>query len=402
MFDAINAGHAGMAAFSQGLSNISNNVSNLNTTGFKRSALGFHELLTRQDAYLGTVGNGVAAGSPHKVMTQGEMRSTGNALDAAIDGSGYFILQDAQDQRYTRDGSFEFDSRGLLVGAQSGLPVLAYGNGGGIGPVSLAPLRSVAGVATTLLRFEGSLSTSDSDRSHTIAGIVLFDALGAQHAATITFVDSTDPLVTTSEHTWDFTLADDSNRPLASGTLAFGADGSPNPGSDKISFAWNSPGNPAHTVTLDFGAPGQFGGLTSFSMGTQSTAALAASDGSASGALISTVFGADGSITAQYSNGQTRRLGHLALAFFAHPQDLAAREFNLFSAGAAGEPLVGRPGSGVFGRLAGGRIEASNVDLTSEFSELITVQRGFQGASQVVSTANEMTEHLLQSLGGRR
>jgi flagellar hook protein FlgE len=401
MFESINAGATAMYAFARALNNISSNVANLNTSGYKRSSMGFQDLLVNQDALLGYQGNGVGTGKSTTVFTQGELRSSGNPLDAGVEGAGYFVVQGREGKLYTRDGGFDFNGAGTLVSRQSNLPVLAYTGGGSPTTLSIANARSIAGVATTTVKFDGSLSTSDSDKSHTISDIGFYDQLGVRHAASIVFSDQTDPTVSSINHTWNFTLTDDTNRQLATGQLVFGPDGSPQAGSDKVSFNWSPQGSVAQPVTLDFGDSGSFGGMTSFSVGTVSTAKLTSVDGSASGSLSSTSFLQDGSLQAQYSNGQTRNLGQLALAFFSQPQDLQQGEFNLLSYSGELAPQLGRPGSGQFGVIGGGQIEASNVDLTQQFSELIIIQRGFQGGSQILTAANEMLQQMMEA-GGRR
>lgn len=401
MFESINAGATAMFAFARALNNISSNVANLNTAGYKRSAMGFQDLLVNQDALLGYQGNGVGTGKSTTVLTQGELRSSGNPLDAGVDGAGYFVVQGREGQLFTRDGAFDFNGAGMLVSRQSGLPVLAYTGGGSPTTLSIANARGIAGVATTTIKFDGSLSTSDGDKSHTIGDIGLYDQLGVRHAASIVFADQTDPTVSAINHSWNFTLTDDTNRQLATGQLVFGPDGSPQAGSDKFSFNWSPQGSVTQQVTLDFGDSGSFGGMTSFSVGTVSTAKLTSVDGSASGSLSSTSFLQDGSLQAQYSNGQTRNLGQLTLAFFAQPQDLQQGEFNLLSYSGEAAPQLGRPGSGQFGIIGGGQIEASNVDLTQQFSELIIIQRGFQGGSQILTAANEMLQQMMEA-GGRR
>jgi flagellar hook protein FlgE len=306
-------------------------------------------------------------------------------------------VQGKQGQLYTRDGEFEFNAAGMLVARQSGLPVLAYSGSGAPTTLSIADARSIAGVASSTVKFDGSLSTADSDKSHTISDIGLYDRLGVRHAASIVFSDQTDPTPPSIDHTWNFTLTDDNNKQLASGQLVFGPDGSPQSGSDKFTFSWSPVGSVAQQITLDFGEPGQYGGLTSFSVGTTSTAKLTSVDGSASGSLSATRFLRDGSLQAQYSNGQTRNLGQLVLAFFQQPQDLQQGEYNLLSWSGSQPPQLGRPGNAQFGVIAGGQVEASNVDLTQQFSELIIIQRGFQGSSQVLSAANDMLQQLFES-----
>lgn len=401
MFESINTGMTAMSAFSRGLANISSNVANMNTVGFKRSVLQFRDLLYGEDGMGGVPGRGVATGQPQQVLSQGELRSTGNALDAALDGNGYFILREGSQTRYTRDGQFEFDAAGTLVARGANAPVMVMGQGGAPAALNIAGWRSIPGSGTSVVKFTGSLSTADSDKLHSINNITLFDALGGQHTVSITFADKTDPAADEGGHHWDFTLTDSQQRQLASGRLAFGADGAPAAGSDKFSFSWTPAGTPARSVTLDFGEAGRFSGLTSFSVGADSTASLQSADGVSSGSLTATRFDADGTVLAQYSNGQSRSMGRLALAWFANPEHLVMAGDNLWMSVGDAEPAIGTAQNGVFGSVSGGQVEGSNVDLTEQFSELILTQRGYQASSQVISTANDMLQQLFDMRGRR-
>ncbi|WP_161993313.1 flagellar hook protein FlgE [Lacisediminimonas profundi] len=404
MFESINTGMTAMAAFSRGLANISSNVANMNTVGFKRSVLQFRDLLYGEDGMGGMPGRGVATGQPRQVLSQGELRSTGNALDAALDGNGYFILRhgsQASQARYTRDGQFEFDAAGMLVARGANVPVMVMGQGGAPAALNIAGWRSIPGSATSVMKFTGSLSTADSDKLHSIDNITLFDALGGPHTVSIRFADKTDPAAGGGGHDWDFTLTDSQQRQLASGTLVFGADGAPAAGSDKFSFSWTPPGTLARNVTLDFGEAGRFSGLTSFSVGADSTASLQSADGVSSGSITGTRFEADGTVLAQYSNGQSRSMGRLALAWFANQEHMVTAGDNLWMSVGGAEPVIGTAQGGVFGSVSGAQVEGSNVDLTEQFSELILTQRGYQASSQVISTANDMLQQLFDMRGRR-
>lgn len=397
MFDSIYTGLTGLSTFSRGLSNISGNVANLNTVGYKRSVLQFQDLLSNQSGFGGGsgTGNGVGAGQPHLVYTEGELRKTGNDLDAAVDGAGYFVLQDnAGKTVYTRDGQFEFDKDSSLVSREAKDKVMLVDANGSLSAFDLAPYRTLAGTPTTSLRFNGVLSTADSDRSHTVGNLTLYDSAGVPHRVSMAFTDQTDPSVTTAEHVWQYSLSDDQQNVLTSGTLRFGVDGAPATDTAPASFSWTPADGVSQDIALDFGSAGKFGGLTSFSVGADSTARLQAGDGAASGSLTGTTYDADGTIRLKYSNGETRAGGTLALAYFAYPQQLTSQGGALWTNGSDDRPVLGKAQSAMFGAVAGGQIEASNVDLTAQFSELIVTQRGYQASSQVISTANEMLQQL--------
>ena len=337
----------------------------------------------------------MAAGQPHVVFKQGELRQTGNVLDAAIDGAGYFVLRGGDDRlSYTRDGQFEFDRDSKLVSRDAGSDVMFLGGDGAMSAFSLAPDRSMAGTATTSLKFDGTLSTGDTDRSHSIAGIDVYDRGGALHTLAMVFTDQSDPQITTADHEWGYSLKDNNQNVLASGTLRFGVDGTPAQGTVPATFKLVLPDSTSQDIALNFGSAGKFDGLTSFSLGNDSTARLLASDGVASGTLTETSFDADGAIRLRYSNGKSRTADSLALAWFDYPQELAALGGNLLRPAGGAAPTLGTAQSAMFGKIASAQVEASNVDLTAQFSELIVTQRGYQASSQVVSTANEMIQQL--------
>lgn len=402
MFESIYTGLTGLATFSRGLSNISNNVANLNTVGYKRSVLQFQDLMPARDSVTGQRGNGVTAGQPHVVYKQGELRQTGNALDAAVDGAGYFVLRDSNGETFfTRDGQFEFDQDSKLVSRDAQGKVMLLAANGTLSEFNLAPYRRMAGTATANISFDGTLSTNDADRSHSIAGLTVYDRGGVLHTLTMIFTDQSDPQITTAEHEWRYSLRDENQNVLTSGTLRFGIDGAPAEDTVPATFTLALPGGASQEIALNFGSAGKFDGLTSFSLGSDSTAKLLASDGVANGALTDTSFDADGSIRLQYSNGKSSTAGSLALAWFEHPQDLETRGSNLSQIAGGGEPTFGTARSAMFGKVAGGQIEASNVDLTAQFSELIITQRGYQASSQVVTAANEMMQQLFDMRGRR-
>jgi flagellar hook protein FlgE len=400
MFDAILIASTGLSAYSRGLSNISNNVSNLNTAAYKRSVMQFQNLIYNQGAMSGQDGNGVIAGKPLPVFTQGELRQTGNALDAAVSGDGYFILNKDGKTFYTRDGGFEFNSDGILVARQSRMPVMSLSDSGQLVQLNITQLRNMAGTPTAVIKLDGMLSTADADRSHTISDITIVNAAGVASKASLVFNDETDPAAMGVDHRWGFSVRNERGETVLTGALLFGGDGSPALGADKFTFDWPSPGG-TQKVTLDFGTPGSFAGLTSFSAGGTSTARIQSADGKTSGSFTASAFEHDGSVVLNYSNGEKRTAGRLALAWFAEQDKLVAQGAGLWADPDKVLTAVGAPETSRFGQLSGGEIEASNVDLTQQFSELIVVQRAYQASSQVISTANEMMQQLFDMRGRR-
>lgn len=400
MFESIYVGLTGLASFSRNLTVIGNNVSNLNSAGFKSTQLGFSDLVYRNaladsgggQGGLLQFGSGVGTGETRVLFTQGNLRETGNPTDLAVDGNGFFVLREEGRTVYTRGGEFEFDADGFLVSRASGARVAAL-EGGGLVDLSVGALRASPPRATGTVNLLDNLSSGDS--AHEVK-VTVFDSVGGNVELTIAFAH---PVL--SAPNWTFEVRDPSGAVLSNGEVRFAGDGSPLAGFNSHTFTLTRPAAPPSQITLQFGQPGSFAGVTHFSGGDVSSARAGSQDGFAPGALVSTAFDADGTVVATYSNGRTARGQRVALAFFAAPQDLEQAGGGVFENRAGQEVLLGTPRTGVFGALAGGSVESANVDLAQQFSELIVTQRGYQASSQVITTANEMMDQLFQ-ISGRR
>jgi flagellar hook protein FlgE len=402
MFEPIYVGQTGLLTFSRNLTVIGNNVSNMNTTGFKSTQLSFSELTYRalfSDRNDGVgadlqLGSGVGTGGTRVLFTQGSSRDTGNPSDLAVDGNGFFVLRGEAGTLYTRNGEFEFDQQGFLTARANGARVAAF-SGGGLVDLSIASLRSTPARATSTVRLVDNLSSGDSAHDATVT---VFDSAGGAAPLTLSFTNNSSAV----PRSWLFQVKDQAGSVLSSGEVRFNGDGSPANGFSRHTFTLAPPGGvPPSSITLDFGEPGSFAGATNFSAGTDSTLRIGSQDGFAAGTLVSAAFEADGTVVATYSNGRTARGPRVALAFFASPQELAPAGAALFENRTGQEAQIGAPREGIFGTLRGGALESANVDLASQFSELIVTQRGYQASSQVITTANEMMEQLFQ-IAGRR
>lgn len=389
MLDAIYAALTGMQGTTRALNEVANNTANLNTAGFKagRVPLGdlFHASAQEPDLARAGQGNGVKTYDVVRDTRQGPLRTTGGALDVAVDGGGLFILQTADDaRRYTRDGQFRLNADNVLVTA-NGARVLDRN----LRSISVDNRTPLAGRATSSLLFRGNLS-STADR-HDINGVSVFDAAGAQH--TLKLTATRDP--NADKPVWTFALTE-GDATLGSTVVNF-TDGLPDAASQKpvvsLTFAGQSG---AQSITLDLSSD-----VTSFAGGNTSTLAVTSQDGFGSGTLSGLAFDASGHLVLSYTNGQSRLGAQLGLARFALGADPQPQGDNTLAAPEGASPLLGAPGDEGFGTLTPGAIEGSNVDLTRELSDVIVLQRGFQSSSQVLSTASEMLEKLFE-LGGKR
>lgn len=393
MFGSVYTGLSGLMTFARGLDVISNNVANLNTPGHKGNDLLFEDLFYRYrfsadaggDAVGSEVGNGVSGRRTVVREAQGEIRETGNDTDVAIDGNGFFILRDGKETFYTRAGQFEIDRDGYLVDRNSQARVAGLRDGDLV-DINVSSLRSSRPKATSEIVLVNNLSRSASE--HEVRDVEVFDSVGGSHLINLRFINT--------NATWSVEVTDADDNPIASGgEILFQGNGSPQAGANTYSFDF-APANVAPSrITLDFGEPGSFTGATSFSSGTTSDLAVESQDGYANGALIRLGFARDGALTAEYSNGKSDESTRLALAWFEDLQALRQLGGGLFQPDRNQAPVIDRATHGVMGEIKEKSIELSNVDLTLEFTDLIIMQRGFQGSSQVLTVANEMMQQLL-------
>jgi flagellar hook protein FlgE len=397
MLDSIYIGMSGLTGFSKNLSLIGNNVANLNTVGFKTQQMQFADLFYRTSFGDGAVpggeqqlalGSGLGTAGTQRVFKQGELRATGNDLDAAIDGSGFFVLRKDGEVFYTRAGQFSFDADGLLV-TSAGLRVAAL-VGDALQDINIRGERSNPGKATERVEFIGTLNSNlSSTTPFTVQGVSVFDRGGRAYTGSAVFTNNG----VATPGSWLVEVRDDAGARIAGGEIRFNGDGTPAAGFNSVPFTLPDAGSGSSTVNLYFGDPGSAGAARSLSA-SSSDLRVDRQDGFGVGGLLKATFDVAGQLVLSYSNGQSVRFDKLALATFNDLQSLTQVEGALFRAGVAEEPSYGTAGSGPFGKLVAARVELGNVDLAQEFSDLIVTQRGYQASSQVISTANELIQQL--------
>lgn len=405
MLDSIFVGMSGLMGYSRGLRVIANNTANINTPGFKGAALQFGNLFYANDSGPGamsgsgknSLGQGLTTYATSMDFSQGELRSSGNDLDLAVDGQGLFILKDASGTlQYTRDGAFKFDDDGYLVGRSTGAKVVAHDQHGALVEVSLAGLRTNPALQTSSVAFMGTLyRTTDHTGSFSLSSVTVRDTSGAEHVLTVKFEESTTSLP--DEVEWKVTVLD-GERVVATTELVFDIAGNVKDASNAKVTVNYAPQEGATTlpIVLDFSKDVQC------YYGTPATSTIRATkiDGHAHGELNGVSFDEAGTLKLSYSNGQSADGAKLALARFDSPDNVRSVGDNFFAPVDSSTWQTGTAKVGAFGSIKAGVVELSNVDLSSEFSELVIMQRGYQASSQVVSTANEMLQELF-SLKGR-
>ena len=388
MLGSIYVGMSGLTAYSRGLQTISNNVTNLNSPGYKATTIRFGDvfnyggkgLVFSNGAGDRSTGSGVRFGETRVNFAQGELRQSEGDLDLAIQGSGFLTLLRDGKTYYARTGQFVVNNDGFIIqqGTDYKLGILS---GGSVAAVNIDAKRTNAPVATTKIKFADNISSSAT--TTTVADIAVFNALGERQTWQVKF--DKDPA---NSGQWTVSVTDQAGTLIGTQTLKF-VGSLVDPSTAKLTFTANTATAGALSVEFDFSA-----GVTSFSSGTVSTLRAASVDGNATGTLATVTVDDEGQLKLSYSNGKSETLDAVAIAAFRDPQQLLRLSDGIFE-NASGSPVrllkSNAEGAGV---LVAKRSEASNVDLSQQFGDLILVQRGFQASSQVVSTTNDMIQQL--------
>ncbi|MGA3008738.1 MAG: flagellar hook protein FlgE [Terracidiphilus sp.] len=504
---------SGLNADSTALNTIANNLSNMNTTAFKAQTTNFSDLFYQQVGTAGSgdeiqQGTGVQVASNSTDFTGGTNASTGVSTDAAINGTGFFVLDGGNgSQLYTRDGDFQVSSDGKLE-STSGQPVMGYSatNGvinanGALSDITIPTSGVMAPSATTTFSMTQNLDSAGSSAS---GPVTVYDSLGNSYVATVNYTktgtntwtysismpDKLTPASTTTGGTttinYDFgasggtlatvdtgssltitapataggtattalptftgspeTVADyvrDLNTALGAagitvgaggvtvsstaagvltisganvstsgtviqdpvsanttGTLTFNSSGNlVNPAGDVsgISFSGLSDGAAAVNMTWDIAGSAGTGNITQTASANSTTSP--SQNGYTGGEYESFSIGSDGTVSATYSNGQSQNVGQLALATVTNEQglaDLGSTEYQ--TTAASGQASVGVAGTGGRGTIQGSSLEASNVNISAEFSDLIVAQRAFEANSKAVTTFDSITQETINMI----
>ncbi len=418
MIGSLYSGISGLKANTSAMSVIGDNIANVHTTGFKVSKVSFSNVFS---ASLGQssmqIGRGVTMSGMSANWNSGTVENTTNVTDLAINGQGMFIVNDPNGnaQYYSRAGQFEFDNQGYLVNQDDfrvqGYPIDTAGNLGPINDISLPAGMSVP-QATTELTMGLNLDSAGTTYDTTVT---VYDSLGNPVDLTFNFTrDATPDLGGAVE--WDYTVTS-SNPALtiapASLTLGFTATGALDPGSSSAVTASTSGLGSGHAITITGLAPAadmtganavvwRFtdiagatdGAVTSYASNSVKNAQT--QDGYPTGMLQGISVDEDGIFTGLYSNGTMLSFAQVALADFASYSGLMKQGSNLFTSSlSSGQPVILAPGQGGVGAIAPSSLEMSNVDLATEFVELITTQRAFQANSKVITTSDEVLSDLI-------
>jgi flagellar hook protein FlgE len=319
-------------------------------------------------------------------------------LDLAIQGSGYFVVQNDQGTFYTRTGSFAVDGNQNISVQGTSNRLMMLDSTGKLVVASVAGLQTNPAIATTQVSFENNLSSTATTAS--VSNIEVYDAAGNQETWTVTITpgaassssSSTAAATAGSGTPWAVAVTDSNGNTVGGGTLNF-ISGVPDPAADQITINTTPPGGQPISVNLDFS------NVTNFSSGTSSTISEQSADGRALGSLTGVSVDSSGVLQVAYSNNQTKALGSVAVADFRDEQTLENIGKGLYANPTNSEVRVVASGQDGAGTVESNELESSNVDLTQQFGQLILVQRGYQASSEVLSVTNDMIQQLFGMRG---
>jgi len=413
MFNVFSTALSALNATSTAIDVTGNNLANMDTTGFKGSDMAFSDLISQSIGNGGgtEVGFGTAQPLTIQDFSQGAIQSETSPLDAAIQGNGFFITQNTNGNTlYTRDGTFQVDNKGNLTTAtgedvQGWTALNADGSintSGAMGNITLTSGALKPPTATTAMTVSlnlNSTATADATSSFSVP-VTSYDSLGTPHVLTVDFQK-------TGSNTWGYqvtlpgsdvtagTAGTPFDIPNASGTLTFDATGqliSPAAGSPiAVAIPGLSDGAADMNVTWNPYTAGGAGLITQFGQASASSANT--QNGEAAAQLVSVSIANGGGIVANYSDGIQVTVGQVAVAAIGNASTLINAGNNQYSLSASTDnPSVGTPGTGGRGTVVGSALEASNVDLATQFTNLIQFQRSYEANAHVVTTADQLSQ----------
>jgi flagellar hook protein FlgE len=405
---SFNIALTGLEAASQDLSVTANNLANVGTVCFKGSRTEFSDLFaaTQQGVGATAVGNGVAVSEIAQQFSQGNIESTGNNLDLAISGNGFFTLSDNGSLVYTRDGEFQEDQNGNVVNsAGQNLQVYAALPNGGFNTGGLTNLNITTNVsapqATSTASITASLPADATPPTNPVfnptdptsytdtTSLTVYDSLGAAHTASLYFIKGA------TANDWTTQLYVDGAAVGTPQALDYSTSGAlTTPAAGNITFPAYTPTTGAAPLNMTF----------NFSNTTQTGSDFAVTavnqNGYTTGKLTGISISSTGVVQAQYTNGNSTNLGQIAMANFANPQGLQQLGNQSWSATfASGAAVMGQAGNSGVGTLQSGSLEESNVDTTTALVDMITAQRDFQANAQMLQTDDQITQTIINING---
>jgi flagellar hook protein FlgE len=393
----------GLESNNTALNTIANNLANMSTVGYKDQTDQFSTLFYQQlnSGVNGSVqvGVGTQVATTETDFSNGSPTPTTQTTDMALQGNGFFVVDDHGQQELTRAGNFVLNTTGALQ-TTSGASVMGYpaanGSitvGSGVQPIVLPLGQTMASKQTGTMNIQANLDASASaDATSSVpAPVTLYDSLGTAHQATVTFTK-------TGSNTWSYNIAlpagDAAGGAGTTGTLTFD-------GAGNLTSPTGSIGGISFTGLADGASNMNFSwNLSSLTQtASSSNVAGATQDGYGSGSYQDFSVDGNGVVQANFSNGQSQVIGQVAVATVANMQGLQATNNTAFLATQASGPVViGTPGTAGRGTIEDKALESSNVDVSTEFSALIVAQRAFEANSKSITTFDQATQEAINMI----
>jgi flagellar hook protein FlgE len=403
---------SGLEATSSALNNIANNLANLNTDGYKDQNLSFADIFNGMQSVSGNgdpiqTGNGVQVAGTEANFTDGGVNSTGISSNMALQGNGFFVVQDASGVSYTRAGDFTVNSSGQLA-TPSGELVMGYPaiNGvvstdGALAPISVNQASTIPGVASTSFQMNTNLDSSATAGTTFSTPITVYDSLGTPQTLSVSYTN-------TSANNWSYSVTLPASATggtgapttIASGALVFNSSGqltSPSGTVTGINVTGLADG--AASMNLSWNLNDASGNPSITQQNATSATATTNQNGYGVGSLTGYSVLPDGTVQGTFSNLQTLALGQVAVASFSNTQGLTQMGQNNYQASfASGAAVVGQAGAGGNGTITGGSVEESNVSLSAEFSKMIVAQQGYEANAKALTTLNQISQATIQMI----
>ena len=399
LISSLFTGVTGLSSNSQAMGIIGDNISNVNTVGFKASKAVFSDIFSTiltNGSVTSQLGRGSQLQGTIQQFSQGSFEASSNALDLAIDGSGFFVVSPTTSTGsfYTRAGQFRLNDDGL-VQAITGEILQGQRITNGTVSTSVTDI-DLAGVqsspeASTEFTLGANLDGSATAATTFTSPVTLFNSVGSQVIASIQFTK----VASANSWTYNITTSEGSVTSGASGTVTFDTSGQLNsPTSDQtIVIDYSASATPAATQTLTWdlvGSTGTTNGkLTGFSAASNNNSLV--QDGFTTGTLVGLTVSDTGKISGLFNNGQTDELFQVTMADFLAPSGLTRQGQNLFAESSeSGQPVLGTARTGGFGAIVGQSLELSNVDLAAQFVTMIQTQQAFQASARIITTTDDL------------
>ena len=392
---------------------IGDNLANMNTTAFKAGNANFSELLAGLSGTSSTgdpisMGLGSTLSGVDSNWSQGTINSTGNSMDVAINGNGFFVVSTNGGMGFTRAGQFSLDQDGNLL-SPDGFQLLGYpavngaiNTSAALQPINIKEGQIIPGTATTSLTVSANLDAQAVDGSSFSSSVQVFDSLGSPHTVDLTFAKTG-----AGQWSWSATVpatdmggaSTDPAVQVGNGTLAFDGTGKlvvADPTAANPTLAISGLADGANAMNLSFNLWDSQGNTFITNYASDSTVSSSSQNGFSSSALNAISINSDGVIMGSTASGQSIPMAQLALADFPNVGGLEKYQGSTFvTFSSSGDPSIGVAGTGGRGTITGSSLEQSNVDMAQEFVDLIVAQRTYEANSRVITTWDQLVQDSL-------